>query len=81
MKKTGTILASILLFTGISLATSLQTPAAQTTQQKPKTDKKIVKKADKKEVKKVPARKTVTQKPASGKSGNNNSTTAPANTK
>jgi hypothetical protein len=56
MKKISTILASVILFTGISVAS-----AYQVKQDKPKTDKKADKKAEKKEVKKVPTRKTVSK--------------------
>ncbi len=57
MKKTSTILASLLLFTGIAVASSYQVK-----QDKPKTEKKTDKKTEKKEVKKVPVRKTVPKK-------------------
>ncbi|HTA27025.1 MAG TPA: hypothetical protein VK809_04520 [Bacteroidia bacterium] len=57
MKRISTILALVMLFTGISLASSYQAK-----QDKPKTEKKADKKTEKKEVKKVPVRKTVTKK-------------------
>ncbi len=56
MKKIGTILATVVLFTGVSVAS-----AYQTKQDKPKTEKKSDKKTEKKEVKKVPARKNVSK--------------------
>ncbi|HTA83140.1 MAG TPA: hypothetical protein VK783_09410 [Bacteroidia bacterium] len=54
MKKISVFLSAIILFTGISFASSNQTKP-----DKPKTEKKTDKKTEKKEVKKVPARKAV----------------------
>jgi hypothetical protein len=58
MKKLSIFIASLVLFTSISVAASFQ--AKQ--EAKAKTEKKSDKKTDKKAVKKVPVRKTVTQK-------------------
>ena len=60
MKKISIIIASLILFTAFSFASTYQ--AKQDA--KAKTEKKSAKKTEKKEVKKVPARKTVTNKPA-----------------
>jgi len=62
MKKISIIIASLVLFTGFSFASSYQQAKQDA---KAKTEKKSPKK---KEVKKVPARKTVTNKPAAATS-------------
>lgn len=64
MKKVSIFIFSLVVFTGLSLASTFQ--AKQNT--KTNTEKKPVKKSDKKEVKKVPARKTISTKPATTKS-------------
>jgi hypothetical protein len=57
MKKLLTILASLLILTGFSYATTIAR-----IQEKKTTEKKAETKADKKEVKKVPAKKTADKK-------------------